>query len=125
MIPTRQLLALAAVGEVGQDRVLHVPILPAAPKLPRSAAEQVLTIDELVWSIGQSLLATHTSILSVYPLGTRKQLLAFALTCKAWLDTGLALLWRNIDNLKVLVDVLVPDHLRPSYAEADHDDVFR
>ena len=118
-LPTKHLLALSVSGEVGQDRKLHVPIPEVVPvqQQPQSSAQRVLSMDDLLWKIGEALLAKYTCIPSVYPRGTKKQLLSLALTCKAWQDVGLGLLWRNFQNISVLVDMLVPLHLRSAYSD--------
>ncbi|KAI1783026.1 hypothetical protein LXA43DRAFT_1068051 [Ganoderma leucocontextum] len=120
LVPSKQLLTLAVSGEVGQDRVLHVPVQPATLALSLSPVQRVLSMDEMVWTIGEALLSTYTPVPSIYPRGTRKQLLSLALTCKAWLDIGLGLLWRNFEDLPLLVDMLIPDHLRADCTDAGY-----
>ena len=117
-LPSKRLLALTVSGEVGQDHMLHVPIPEVVSiQQSQSAARRVLSTDDLLWGIGKALLARYTCVPTVYPHGTKKQLLSLALTCRAWQDVGLGLLWRNFENVDVLVDMLVPSHLRSSYTD--------
>ena len=103
---------MAVSGYIGPDNAFYVPVkplvaLPVAEEL--SPVQRVLATDELVSAVGAALIDTYTTIHSHYPPGTAKQMLQFALTCRAWFDTGMTWLWRNFRRLPILIDMLISD----------------
>ncbi|PIL28723.1 hypothetical protein GSI_08767 [Ganoderma sinense ZZ0214-1] len=114
-VPSRSLYRIAMASRHLSGTIVQQRHVTSAVTIRDTAVQRVLRDEAVLLEVVEWVAANdtqHTTEWHSYSPSTQRQLLAVALTCRAWFHPGLSWLWRYLDDLNVLARLLLPESLR-------------